>query len=133
MPADEGEGRRPQVRARTRRQGREGTRRGRRLRCRRPGDPRTPLEKEGRACARWGAEAHCPQGAGRVPGPARPCCPGCGPAPPTPGAGSRRGRAVDLAVTLSVSAGQPGQRVASRGGGQLRGGPAGLGWHVTSD
>ncbi|XP_039323353.2 uncharacterized protein LOC101051494 [Saimiri boliviensis] len=87
VPAEEEE-RGLAMRTSGRRQGREGTRRGRWPRCRRPGDPRKPLQKQARACARSGAEAHCPQGAGGRPG-RRACLvpapgPDAGQAPPLP-------------------------------------------------
>uniref|UniRef100_A0A2K6PNI5 Uncharacterized protein n=1 Tax=Rhinopithecus roxellana TaxID=61622 RepID=A0A2K6PNI5_RHIRO len=59
--------------------------------------------------------------------------PGSGQAPPLPGAAEsrRRGRGEGglWTSTLFLSSGQSGERVASCGGGQLRGGPAGLSWH----
>lgn len=68
VPAGGGKGGGPEVRTSWRSQEREGTRRGRYLKCGRPGDRRTPLEKEGRACAWWSAEAPLPAGRRRDPG-----------------------------------------------------------------
>lgn len=63
-----GEGGGPEVRTSWRSQEREGTGRGRCLKCGRPGDRRNPLEKEGRACAWLSAEAPLPAGRRRAPG-----------------------------------------------------------------
>lgn len=115
-----------------RNQGQEGTWRGRWLERGRPGDPKNPLEKEGCACAWLSAEAHCPQGRARAgeavrSGPysgsgsgwARGSLVALGAA----GGGAGRARLADLKLHLSL-AGQAGEKVASWGCGQLRGGPA---------
>lgn len=109
-PAEQGEGGGPVGRTSRRNEGREETRRGRWLKCSRPGDPRNPLEKEGRACAWRSAEAHCPQGAygrrGRRARPAQGVGPGSDPARAGPGwgwepPGAGQGRVADIELHCS--------------------------------